>query len=237
VKIIGCTDPGRVRGNNEDWIVFDGDAGAAVLADGMGGLNAGEVASREAAERLLELLTGPQPARDPVALRRALARTNAHVFELARSRAELANMGTTVVAWVRCDDGHCCIGHVGDSRAYRFRTGALERLTRDHSLVEQMAERGTPPPASDRAAIRHIITRAIGLEAAVEPEARLVPMQGGDVFLLCSDGLSDMLEDAAIAAALTAALPAGLEAAGDALVAAANAAGGHDNVSVLLIEI
>lgn len=237
MKITGCTDPGQVRHNNEDWIAFDSDAGVAVLADGMGGLNAGEVASREAAERLLELLTAAVAAPDAAAMRLALARTNAHVFELGRRRTEFANMGTTVVAWTRHDDAHCCIGHVGDSRAYRFRDGALELLTRDHSLLEQMADRGTPPAASDRAAMRHIITRAIGLEAVVGADARLVPMRQGDVFLLCSDGLNDMLEDAAIAAALSEALPAGLEATSDALVAAANAAGGRDNVSVLLIEI
>ena len=226
--IYGRSDQGRVRTNNEDAISFDTTAGIAVLADGMGGLNAGEVASRIAVDTVFTALLSRQP------LLEAVTAANLRVFESARSNKSWRNMGTTLVAAV-IEAGELRFANVGDSRVYRCRAGSLEQLSVDHSVVQQLRDAGA---LSDEevwlAPNRNIITRALGLEANVEVDLLNVPLEPADLFLLCSDGLSDMLRHEELQAIFeyNAGEPGNLV---DALVDAANIAGGADNISVLLV--
>ncbi|MEZ5551692.1 MAG: Stp1/IreP family PP2C-type Ser/Thr phosphatase [Pseudomonadales bacterium] len=240
IEIVGRSHTGQVRENNEDRIGFDTDLAIAVLADGMGGLNAGEVASKVAVETIVKSLKTCERI-DEDAVELAIDQANAEVLEQSASRGETGGMGTTVVVWTLTPQGQCFIGHVGDSRAYRLRNHTLKALTSDHSVVQQMLDEGVLSEGEARVAPnRNIITRAVGLESSVEVDVRSWVHGEGDLFLLCSDGLTDMLSDDEIYKLL---LPhidesgAGdLEAVADALVSAANSAGGHDNVSVLLIR-
>ncbi|MEE4361371.1 MAG: Stp1/IreP family PP2C-type Ser/Thr phosphatase [Pseudomonadales bacterium] len=245
----GLTDTGHVRDHNEDAIGNDPDLGLLVLADGMGGLEAGEVASalavevvlEEARRRLAELEGGQSDpesglALESLALRDAVARANAVIREVAERQPQCAGMGTTLVALLFYDD-RLTVAHVGDSRLYRLRGGRLERVTLDHSLVQELVERGFYTQEEARTASnRNIVTRALGIAAEVEIDVREAVVEPGDVFLLCSDGLNDMLEDGRIAE-LLAGSRNDLDLAAARLVDAAKAEGGHDNVSVLLARV
>ncbi len=235
MEIIGRTDIGRVRKNNEDYIACDESKAIAVLADGMGGLDAGEVASQTAvAEILAVLLALNEIAEDDVFA--AIAAANQKVFTLAQSSGRTSNMGTTLVVWVRAERGQCFIAHVGDSRAYRLRSSKLTALTSDHSLVQQMVDQGMISESEALVAPnRNVVTRGIGLAAEVAAEVRSCLYSPEDIFLLCSDGLSDMISDSRIAAILEQ-HSADLEQAASELIAAANHEGGGDNVSVVLIR-
>ena len=239
MQIVAHSDTGRVRRNNEDAIGFDADAGVAVLADGMGGLDAGEVASRIAVDTVLEGLSDGVAFSAPV-LTAAIADANRAV--LARSVERGVEMGTTVVTWLLTEQGQCLIGHVGDSRAYRFRSGILRRLTRDHSVVQQMIDDGLLNEAeAETSPNRNVITRALGLTGQVDVDVRSWVHTAGDVYLLCSDGLTDMVAEVDIQAILgDVGAPTGtedsLQAVAAALVDRANEAGGHDNISVMLIR-
>jgi len=226
------TDTGRQRNANEDSLFTQGPL--FVVADGMGGAQAGEVASKTAAETFAaELAQGPPEQ----VLRETIEAANRHVHELALSDPSLAGMGTTVTAaLVDLDAEEVAIGHVGDSRAYRLRGGKLERLTRDHSLVEEMRRKGqlTDAQAEDHPQ-RSIITRALGPEAEVEVDVQTVPAQASDVFLICSDGLTTMLDDDHVARLLGRATS--MDAAVRALVDEANRAGGRDNITVLVFKL
>jgi protein phosphatase len=226
------TDTGRQRSANEDTPfarppIF-------VVADGMGGAQAGEVASKTAAETF----EGELPQAPPEQLlRETIEAANRKVHDRAKSDPALAGMGTTMTAAiVDVESEQVAIGHVGDSRAYRLRRGRLERLTRDHSLVEEMRRKGqiTDAQAEDHPQ-RSIITRALGPEPEVEVDVQTVPALDDDVFLLCSDGLTTMLDDEHIARLLTRATS--MEAAARALVDEANRAGGRDNITVLLFRL
>lgn len=227
------TDTGRQRNANEDSLFTK--APLFVVADGMGGAQAGEVASKAAVESF------PQdqlPAAPPEQiLEQTIAGANRTIHELARKDPSLAGMGTTTTAAiVDLEAEEVAIGHVGDSRAYRFRNGKFEQLTRDHSLVEEMRRKGqlTDEQAEDHPQ-RSIITRALGPEPEVQVDLQTVPAQGGDVFLICSDGLTTMLDDETIARILTRATS--LEAAVRALVDEANRAGGRDNITVVAFRL
>ena len=240
IEITGRSDKGLVRENNEDRIGFDADLAIAVLADGMGGLNAGEVASSVTVETIVRELRGCVEI-DEDSVEEAILEANAQVLERSSKRAESGGMGTTVVVWALTSAGQCFIAHVGDSRAYRLRSGVLKALTSDHSVVQQMLDEGEISETEARVAPnRNIITRAVGLETGVEVDVHSWVHGDGDVFLLCSDGLTDMLSDPEIEALLLdhmdEAGEGDLEMVADALVEAANGAGGHDNVSVLLIR-
>src|SRR6478735_6826059 len=193
------TDTGRQRNANEDS--FFVRAPIFVVADGMGGAQAGEVASKAAADAFdCDLPEGP-PGRF---LRETIEEANRQINELARADPSKAGMGTTITAAiVDAQAEEVGIGHVGDSRAYRLRRGKLERLTRDHSLVEEMRRKGqiTDAQAEDHPQ-RSIITRALGPEPEVEVDLQTVPAAPGDVFLICSDGLTAMLGDEQIARVL-----------------------------------
>lgn len=226
------SDTGRQRNANEDS--FFTRPPVYVIADGMGGAQAGEVASKAAAESFDRELPDAPPER---VLRETIESANRTIHQLARKDPALAGMGTTITAAIvdpRSEE--VAIGHVGDSRAYRLRAGKLEQLTRDHSLVEEMRRKGqlTEAQAEDHPQ-RSIITRALGPEPDVEVDLQTVPAQAGDVFLICSDGLTTMLDDNHIARVLTRA--SSMEAAVRALVDEANRAGGRDNITVVAFKL
>jgi serine/threonine protein phosphatase PrpC len=226
------TDTGRQRNANEDSLFTRGLL--FVVADGMGGAQAGEVASSAAAEAFDRELPAAPPER---VLEETIEAANRTIHEHARSDPGLAGMGTTITAAIFDPEAEeVAIGHVGDSRAYRFRVGKLERLTRDHSLVEEMRRKGqlTDAQAEDHPQ-RSIITRALGPEPEVEVDLQTVPAQAGDVFLICSDGLTTMLDDEQIARLLSRA--SSMESAVRALVDEANRAGGRDNITVVVFRL
>jgi protein phosphatase len=226
------TDTGRQRNANEDS--FFVRPPIFVVADGMGGAQAGEVASKTAADAFdVDLPEGP-PER---VLRETILTANRRIHDLARADPSRAGMGTTLTAAiVDAAAEEVAIGHVGDSRAYRLRAGKLEQLTRDHSLVEEMRRKGqlTEAQAEDHPQ-RSIITRALGPEPEVEPDMQTVSAAPGDVFLICSDGLTTMLGEEQIAELLVGAgsLDAGLRA----LIDEANRAGGRDNITALAFRL
>ncbi|HET9198958.1 MAG TPA: Stp1/IreP family PP2C-type Ser/Thr phosphatase [Solirubrobacterales bacterium] len=227
------SDTGRQRNANEDSFLTRPPL--FVVADGMGGAQAGEVASKAAVESFAaELPATPPPER---VLEETIEGANRTIHELARKDPGLAGMGTTTTAAiVDLEAETVAIGHVGDSRAYRFRAGRLEQLTRDHSLVEEMRRKGqiTDAQAEDHPQ-RSIITRALGPEPEVQVDVQTVPAQDGDVFLICSDGLTTMLDDEAIGRILARATS--LDAAVRALVDEANRAGGRDNITVVAFRV
>jgi PPM family protein phosphatase len=227
-----ATDTGRQRSANEDSVFVR--APVFVIADGMGGAQAGEVASKNAAEAFDHGLPEGPPER---VLKETIEGANRTIHRLARTDPNLTGMGTTTTAAI-LDEGaeEVAIGHVGDSRAYRLRRGKLERLTRDHSLVEEMRRKGqlTEAQAEDHPQ-RSIITRALGPEPEVEVDLQTVPAQAGDVFLLCSDGLTSMLDDEHIERLLARATS--MPNAVRALINEANRAGGRDNISVITFKV
>jgi protein phosphatase len=227
-----ATDTGRQRSANEDSVFVR--APVFVIADGMGGAQAGEVASKTSAESFdRELPDGP-PER---VLKQTIEGANRTIHKLARQDPNLAGMGTTTTAAILDEKAEeVAIGHVGDSRAYRLRRGKLERLTRDHSLVEEMRRKGqlTEAQAEDHPQ-RSIITRALGPEPEVEVDLQTVPAQAGDIFLICSDGLTTMLDDDHIERLLARATS--MPNAVRALVDEANRAGGRDNISVIAFKV
>jgi len=225
------TDTGRQRRANEDSLLMRSPL--FVVADGMGGAQAGEVASRIAVESFRH---GLDDAAEPEITLAELARAaNSHIHELSHSNAEHAGMGTTLTA-VYVGEEEVAIAHVGDSRAYCLRDGELERLTDDHSLVDELIRQGrlTPEEAVEHPQ-RSVITRALGPEGAVEVDTRSWNARAGDVYLLCSDGLTTMVDEPRIAEVLL--MHAHLRDAGEALIAAANEAGGRDNITVVLLRL
>ncbi len=237
-----ATHCGRVRTNNEDALAFDAARQLALLADGMGGYKAGEVASQMAAELVMHQVgqwlddaeTAPTLAQLRPTLEAALEAANRAIYQAAQADPDCAGMGTTLVMAV-FQPSCVVIAHLGDSRCYRLRQHVLEPLTRDHSLVQEQLDAGLLTPQQAAASgNRNLVTRALGIEDAVAPEIREFPVQDGDLYLMCSDGLSDMLGDDEIAAVLDTSKTLADKAA--ALVALANAHGGHDNVSVLLAQ-
>jgi len=242
MEIVARTDRGRLRRRNEDWVAVDEARGLGLLADGMGGLVDGHVASREAVAAahlvLQDALAATAPADDGATARllhAAVAAANRQVRKVAAQRGGV--MGTTLeILWI--DAAGCGrLAHVGDSRAYHWRAGTLEPVTRDHSLVQDLVDRGRlDPEAARRSPQRNVITRAVGLDPELAADLTSFELGAGELVLLCSDGLWEMLEDARIAGHLArcGAGREGLAACADALVDHANAAGGLDNVSVLL---
>ena len=232
-RAAGVTDTGRRRLRNEDAFVCEPPLFA--VADGMGGARAGEVAA-ELAATALEERAGETAGTD--ALVELVEEANRRIWERSMTDPETTGMGAvTTVALVEDGAGTVVIGHVGDSRAYLMRGGAIEQLTRDHSLVAELVATGVlTPEEAETHPQRSAITRALGTEPSVEVDIVTVDGQPGDLFLLCSDGLSSMVSDDGVAAAVEAAGrdPAG---AAEALVAAANARGGEDNITVVLFEL
>ena len=243
----GKTDTGLKRDHNEDFIAWDAERGLALLADGMGGHKAGDVASRMSVEHieksLRAALTESLPATgeggvSPLAglLDQAIDEANSSVFAAGEENAAQKGMGTTLVALMLHAD-RVLVAHVGDSRLYRLHGRELSAVTRDHSLVRQMMEEGimTEEEAHD-SPFTHVITQAVGVREAVDAEIQEFEAQAGDVYLLCSDGLSDLVSEAEIADTLLAA-QGNWERAAQRLVDLANQHGGRDNISVVIVGI
>lgn len=244
-----ATDTGRVRSHNEDSIGTDVQIGLAVLADGMGGYNAGEVASGIAVAMLSiemkQALARHRPgttdaaAGEPMAvalIRDNVAKANAAIYQTARSQAQYSGMGTTLVAALFFDN-RVAVGHVGDSRLYRLRGASFEQVTRDHSLLQEQIDSGMITKEQARySQNKNLVTRAVGIDPEVATEVHVYDVQPGDIYLLCSDGLADMVEDGDIHSTLEMLQP-NLPLAATQLVQLANDNGGRDNVSVILVKV
>ena len=249
LDVANRSHPGMVRAHNEDAVFVD-PAGLAILADGMGGYNAGEVASGIAVnvikEGLLpELISGRDLSKVDVhsglthaalLLQQQIAAANKGIYEAAQSRPECAGMGTTVVAAV-FHGTRVSIAHIGDSRCYRLRGGRFEQLTRDHSLLQEQIDSGQITPDQARFSLnKNLVTRALGIEAIVPADIAEYRLEANDIYLLCSDGLTDMVEPDVVHSIVTAKHEKLPEAAAE-LVDLANQNGGRDNISVILVRV
>ena len=249
IEFAELTDTGKVRDHNEDAIGTNPDIGLMVLADGMGGYNAGEVASGIAVQIVTELaseaaqreeLNNVDPhsglMRQSIILRDAVYRSNKIIYQTAQSQTHCEGMGTTIVACMFYDD-KVSIAHVGDSRAYRLRGGQFEQVTLDHSLLQELVDRGFySHEEAQRSTNRNYVTRALGVEPTVEVEVHEYDVLPDDIYLLCSDGLPDMVEDDDIHLTIST-FDDSLERVGQQLVDLANDHGGRDNVSVMLAQV
>lgn len=236
------TDRGRVRANNEDAVTVDRDTQVAVLADGMGGYNAGEVASGMAITfirtEMSRWLSQAGPAPSPTDVRRALElcveNANHAILGASLSNPQYAGMGTTLVVGV-FQGNRLILGHIGDSRCYRLRAGVLQQITRDHSWLQEQVDAGilTREQAAASSS-RNLVTRALGVEPNVQMEVNEFQVAPDDLFVMCSDGLTDMVCDEDLAQLMR--TPTSLEEKAALLIDTANTNGGRDNVSVLLVQ-
>ena len=248
LEVVARTDPGMLRSHNEDAVFGDADLGVVILADGMGGYNAGEVASGMATTLLgtnfSRIVPDSQPnlpeAGGELQAYRIIVDqitdTNSAIFNAAQSQPQYAGMGTTLVlGWFY--DNRLTVAHIGDSRLYRLRGDSFELLTKDHSLLQEQLDSGMISAEDARySQNKNLVTRALGVEPVVESEIKDFEVVPGDLFLLCSDGLNDMVDDEEMSLTLQA-LGANLSLAADQLVQMANDNGGRDNVSVILIKV
>jgi len=246
---VALTDVGKVREHNEDNIGSQPDVGLWVLADGMGGYNAGEVASGIAVKTIIDLVSEAckrekrdekEPAtgymRQTIVLRDAVARANKIIHQTAQSQPQCEGMGTTLVACLFYDD-KVSVAHVGDSRLYRMRDNRFEQITMDHSLLQELVDRGFySQEEAQRSTNRNYVTRALGVELNVEVEVQEVEARKGDYFLMCSDGLPDMVEDEDIHLTINT-FDADVRTIADQLIKLTNDNGGRDNVSVVLVRV
>jgi protein phosphatase len=248
------SDPGRVRRHNEDTCAANLDLGVFVVCDGVGGAASGEVASELAAQSFLRLMAAAREEQSSSedGISAGVEYANQAVYHKSRSAADLRGMATTLVALVFTPAAECSnvipesagtvwIANIGDSRCYLLRAGTFSQLTRDHSVVEEQVRAGVlTRQQADVSPIRNVITRAVGSEAAVDADIECLPAQSGDLFLLCSDGLIRDLDDEDLAAILLAAPAAtdqSLAALCTELIAAANAKGGGDNITCILVSV
>jgi len=239
-KIIsfGKSDVGLRRSNNEDTFVVRPELGFAAVADGMGGPASGEVASKILADTALEVFSknsGRSEKELPGLIQDIFQLANESILTTAHSDPRNRGMGCTAEVLAFYSEGYVA-GHVGDSRTYLLREGQLRQITKDHSVVQDQLDQGLikPDEARDHA-LRHVILRAVGIKDDLAVDIIRGKTRAGDIFLLCSDGLTDMLEDPAILEALL--LPLDLEQKADRLIGLAKAAGGKDNITVALCEV
>ncbi len=245
VIIAGSTDTGLRRSHNQDFIGFNQELGIAVLADGMGGHQAGEIAAQLAVESVLGTLQGLGDRETVGAITSSqllhivsntISDSNSKIFEASEANEEHKGMGTTVVAAV-VKGAHVYAGHVGDSRLYLYRDQVLRRITKDHSLAQDLIDKGFYTEAEARSAnVSHVVTRALGTRADVEVDTIKAELEFGDILLLCSDGLTDMISDWQIAEVIDN-HRGDLDMASEQLIDLANKYGGKDNISVILIQI
>ena len=242
-EFVALTDAGRVRSNNEDAVGVNDTNGLAILADGMGGYNAGEVASSMAVvyldthlSRLLqELGNDVTPTELRIALEMCINGANRNILEAALTTSEHMGMGTTLVMGLFRSD-RLLLAHVGDSRCYRLRDGALQQLTRDHSWLQEQIDAGLITPQQAQASDHgNLVTRALGVETSLDIEINEFPLEAEDLYILCSDGLTDMIGDDDLAALAKA--PTSLEDKAQRMIQLANAMGGRDNISVVLVQV
>jgi len=246
---VEISDTGKVRDHNEDAIGSNRDAGLFVLADGMGGYNAGEVASGMATtvikSEVAQILGNVEPhlvdektnkVFAELILREQIRKANASIYQAAQSQSQYAGMGTTLVVCLFYDN-RVMVGHLGDSRLYRMRGTKLSQVTRDHSLLQEQIDAGLiTPEQAKTAAHKNLVTRALGIDPGIEPELHEYATQPGDIYLLCSDGLPDMVEDEDIHLTIST-FNASLDVVGQQLIELANDHGGRDNVSVMLAQV
>ena len=249
LEIASCTDPGMVLSHNEDSIAADAANGLVVLADGMGGYNAGEVASGMATTVIItemqQILTSANPydvdqrTNQEIAarlVREQVLKANTSIYQAAQSQPQYAGMGTTLVTCLFFDN-RVLVAHLGDSRLYLQRGGSFRQVTRDHSLLQEQIDSGLiTAEQAKKAQHKNLVTKALGIDPSVEPEVHEYPTKPGDIYLLCSDGLCDMVEDDDIGMTLQA-LGGNLKLAAQQLVQMANDNGGRDNVSVILVRV
>lgn len=248
LEIVSQTDPGMVRSHNEDSVASDAGCGLVVLADGMGGYNAGEVASGIAVSVLASEVRHRLEDARPEDLDEAgtelgqsllldnVRKANLSIFHAAQSQPQYSGMGTTIVTALFYDD-RVAVAHVGDSRMYRLRGEELETITRDHSLLQEQIDSGLISKEDARLSKnKNLVTRAVGIDSEVEPELHVFDVQVGDLYLLCSDGLNDMVEDEDIGMTLQM-MQNNLPLAATQLIQMANDNGGRDNVSVILVKV
>lgn len=230
-----ATDRGRKRASNEDAFGFSVEHGVYVVCDGMGGAAAGEVASSLAVDEMMRLLTSRDAAHALLEdAEGAVASANAAIYSRAQSSHNLSGMGTTLVALL-AEDSRGWMVNVGDSRGYRMRGSRLEQITLDHSLVEEQVRMGRMDRLeAQRSPFKNVITRALGTQIAVTPDVFELENEPGDLFMLCSDGLTRELSDAFIESVLQLDRP--LQELCARLVEAANEAGGHDNITCVLVR-
>lgn len=245
LEIAALTHPGQVRANNEDSIATVPELGVVVLADGMGGHQAGEVASGLAVDLISRhmdhalKLDGQTAATDysheAHSIVEAIRLANSAIFEASQQRPECAGMGSTVVAAAFYGD-KVAIAHVGDSRLYRLRDNELEQITLDHSVVQELLSRGLITPEEAHTAYnKNLVTKALGVDANVEPDINEIKAEAGDIYLLCSDGLNDVLTDTQIRDMLVQD-NSSLDALAQRMVDEVNSRGAPDNVSIILIR-
>lgn len=239
LEIVKLTDTGMVRSHNEDCVGIDAESGFVILADGMGGYNAGEVASGMAvamlSDNLKAILRDGRQDHEAL-LNEEILKANGAIFQSAQSQPQYDGMGTTLVlALFR--NNRVTVAHIGDSRLYRLRDKQLTQITRDHSLLQEQIDSGMITREDARHSHnKNLVTRALGVEAAVEVEVHEYPVLPDDLFLLCSDGLNDMVTDEDIQLTLGL-MGANLEMTAHQLVQMANDNGGRDNISVILVRV
>lgn len=249
LEIVVRTDPGMVRGHNEDAVFANPNQGFVILADGMGGYNAGEVASGMATMLLSNELEAAFTAHPPHEIDKLsglpygtrcildkVAMANSAIYQTAASQPQYAGMGTTLVVALFCDN-RMTIAHLGDSRVYRLRGEEFGAITRDHSLLQEQIDNGMISVEEARySQNKNLVTRALGVDPEADTEVSDYEVLPGDIYLLCSDGLNDMVEDDEIRMTLQM-LSANLGVAATQLVQMANDNGGRDNISVILVKI
>ncbi len=250
IEVVNLSDVGLKRPHNEDSAITDSELGLLILADGMGGYKAGEIASAIAVTSTYEQIskglkqlrantqTAPATEFSPEAklVKSAIIAANTKIYKTATEEASCQGMGTTIVIGL-VHGNILTVAHVGDSRLYRVRGDTFEQVTRDHSLIQELIDRGfyTPEEAAENTP-KNLVTRALGIENKVEVDVLEEPIQSGDVFLLCSDGLNDMVKDEEIHLTLSK-YSANLVQAAEELVQKANANGGKDNTSIILMKV
>jgi protein phosphatase len=238
IAFFGKSDVGLVRSNNEDAFVVKPELGLCLVADGMGGAAAGEEASRIFTETALEVFSAPAGRSEEetlVLVQTAFRQANERILNHANENPHHKGMGCTAELVAFCDEGFV-LGHVGDSRTYRLRNGQMTQLTQDHSVVQDQIDQGiiSPAEATDHP-YRNVILRAVGVKETVATDLVREKMLYGDVFLLCSDGLTDMVDDTLVHEVLS--CPIALAQKAEKLIESAKSAGGHDNITAVLCEV
>lgn len=249
ISIVGLTDTGRVRQNNEDCIGFDSALGLVVLADGMGGHLGGEVASSISVDTIIQSCQTELPSIAPgeidsetgfsmesICIQNAIEKANDIVYRKSAAQVELRGMGTTLVAMVFYDN-RFSLAHIGDSRCYRYRNKNFEQITKDHSLLQELIDRGFYTQEEAKKSLnKNLVTRALGIDPATTADIQEDIAMKNDIYLLCSDGLSDIVEDEYIRLTIKR-FSDNLEEAAKQLITKANQNGGKDNISVILCRI
>ena len=249
IQIVGQTDTGQIRHNNEDCIGFDSALGLLVLADGMGGHLGGEVASSLSVDKIISYSQQHLPSiktsqidqetgftQESLCIQQAIALANEQIYHKSTENAELRGMGTTLVVMLFYDN-RFSLAHIGDSRCYRYRNKNLSQITKDHSLLQELVDRGfyTPEEAS-KSLNKNLVTKALGIDSAITPDIQEDLALKNDIYLLCSDGLTDLVEDEYIRLTINK-FSDNLEEAAKQLITKANQNGGKDNISVILCKI